>query len=46
MLIEKKQDSVKAKSIFEKRDKLVKYLVGKGYEPDLSWTAVKSQLPD
>lgn len=45
-LLEKKSEEVESENIFEKRDKLSKYAIQKGFEPDLVWQVLKKLLPD
>jgi regulatory protein len=40
-LIEKKNREYKSKNEFEQRAKIARFLMGKGYESDLVWEAVK-----
>ncbi|HEY8400032.1 MAG TPA: regulatory protein RecX [Cytophagaceae bacterium] len=42
MLAEKKAEEVKEKDIFIKKQKIARYLAGKGYEQDLVWDIVNS----
>lgn len=45
-LLEKKSIEIEAENLFEKRDKLSKYAIQKGYEPELVWASLKQILPD
>jgi regulatory protein len=45
-LIASRSDDLVEANIFAKRDKLSKFAIGKGYEPELVWTIVKELLPD
>jgi regulatory protein len=45
-ILEKKSVEVEAENIFVKRDKLSKYAIQKGYEPELVWKNLKELLPD
>ncbi|MBX2899290.1 MAG: RecX family transcriptional regulator [Cyclobacteriaceae bacterium] len=45
-LLQKKQVGLQAEPIFKQRDKLARYAIGKGYEPDLVWQVLKEILPD
>jgi regulatory protein len=45
-LLERKSEGVESENVFEKRDKLSKYAIQKGFEPDLVWQALKKLLPD
>ena len=44
-LLEKKEAASDEPNIFRKRDKLAKYAISRGYEPDLVWKVVKGLLP-
>lgn len=41
MLLVKKLDGLNDENSFVKRDKLAKYLIQKGFEPDMVWSMVK-----
>lgn len=43
-LLEKKFEEVNEPNAFKKRDKVARYAIGKGYEPELVWLLVK-ELP-
>jgi regulatory protein len=43
-LILKKAEQSTETNLFKKRDKIARYLIGKGYEPELVWDMVKAQL--
>lgn len=45
-IIAKKQDLVEQPNLFARRDKIARYAIQKGYEPDLVWQEVKRLLPD
>ena len=45
-LLERKGEETETENIFEKRDKLSKYAIQKGYEPDLVWSVLKELFPD
>lgn len=45
-LLEKKSTEIDTENIFEKRDKLSKYAIQKGYEPELVWQTLKRLIPD
>ncbi|HEY0651546.1 MAG TPA: regulatory protein RecX [Chryseosolibacter sp.] len=45
-ILEKKGDEVDEPNIFAKRDKLSKFAIQKGYEPDLVWKILKELFPD
>jgi regulatory protein len=40
-LLERKEKEVVASNAFEKRDKLARYAIQKGYEPELVWEILK-----
>ena len=40
-LIRKKSDQIEEENLFVKRDKLSKYVIHKGFEPELAWRLVK-----
>lgn len=39
-LIDKKEKEVKEKNVFKRKDKISKYLIRKGYEPELVWDKI------
>jgi regulatory protein len=39
-LIDKKEKEEKEKNVFKRKDKISKYLIRKGYEPDLVWDKI------
>jgi len=43
-LLEKRNNLSTETNVFKKRDKLAKYAIGRGYEPDLVWRIVKEIL--
>lgn len=45
-LLKEKSNQVEEPNIFVKRDKLSKYVIQKGYEPDLVWKTIKEIFPD
>ena len=45
-LLEKKSEEIDETNVFVKRDKLAKYAIQKGYEPDLAWKNVRALIPD
>ncbi len=45
-LLNKKSLHINASNIYTLRDKLSKYVIQKGFEPDLVWKELKSILPD
>lgn len=40
-LIRKKSELVEEENLFVKRDKLARYVIQKGFEPDLAWSVIK-----
>jgi regulatory protein len=46
LLLEKKGEEVAEENIFAKRDKISKYAIQKGYEPELVWKSLKQLFPD
>lgn len=45
-ILQKKAAEIEAENVFVKRDKLSKYAIQKGYEPDLVWKILKELFPD
>lgn len=45
-LLEKKTEDINEPNVFVKRDKLSRYAIQKGYEPDLVWKKVRALVPD
>ncbi len=45
-VIDKKAATLKEENPFRKRDKVARFAIGKGYEPELVWSLVKELLPD
>ena len=45
-ILEKKNGEVKEPNIYSQRDKLSKFAIQKGYEPDLVWKLLRELLPD
>ena len=45
-ILGKKTAEVDEPNVFVKRDKLSKYAIQKGYEPDLVWKKVRALIPD
>lgn len=43
-LLSKKEEQINEPNPFVKRDKLAKYVIQKGFEPDLVWQAVKKMV--
>ncbi len=43
-VLHKKNDSLDETNAFVRRDKLAKYAISRGFEPDLVWTEVKSMV--
>lgn len=44
--IKKKLHSIVEENVFKKRDKVARFAIGKGYEPELVWTYVMDLLPE
>ena len=44
--LRKKSESTTETNIFKKRDKVARFAIGKGYEPELVWTYVMDLMPD
>jgi regulatory protein len=42
----KKMESMTEANLFKKRDKVARFAIGKGYEPELVWNYVMDLLPD
>jgi regulatory protein len=45
-VIAKKTKLTAEDNLFRKRDKVARFAIGKGFEPELVWTVVKEMLPD
>ncbi len=45
-LIAKKTRTVTEQNLFKKRDKVARFVIGKGYEPELTWALVKEMISD
>jgi len=45
-LIKKKSTEINEENIFKKRDKIARFAIGKGYEPDMVWEYLKDSLSD
>lgn len=45
-LIRNKFEQTTAANIFELRNKIARYIIGKGYEPELTWDALKKIVTD
>lgn len=45
-LIKKKATEINEENRFKKRDKVARFVIGKGYEPELVWEYIKDLLPD
>ena len=43
-LIQKRNDPSKDPDLFIRRDRIAKYLMGKGFEPELVWSELKQQI--
>ncbi len=45
-LIRKKSELIHEENTFKKKDKVARYVIGKGYEPELVWEMVKNYFGD
>jgi regulatory protein len=45
-ILQKKSEEIDEENIFAKRDKLSKYAIQKGYEPELVWKTLKELFPN
>lgn len=45
-LIQKKATEIKEENAFKKRDKVARFVIGKGYEPELVWEYVRDIMSD
>ena len=45
-LIKKKSAESKEENLFKKRDKVARFVIGKGYEPDMVWEYVRDLMAD
>lgn len=45
-LVRKKSISLQEPNLYRKRDKVTRYVIGKGFEPELVWEIVRDLLPD
>jgi regulatory protein len=45
-LIDKKADDIDEENIYAKRDKLSKFVIQRGFEPDLVWKVIRELRPD
>lgn len=45
-LVEKKSQQVRQENLFVTRDQIARYVIQKGFEPDLVWTAVKEMIKE
>jgi regulatory protein len=45
-ILTKKNQELAEDNIYSHRDRLAKYAIQKGYEPELTWAVVKTLLPD
>lgn len=43
--MEKKQRSIKDKNPFVRKRKLADYLISRGYEPDMVWDLIRTEMP-
>lgn len=45
-LIQKKSAEIKEENPFKKRDKIARFVIGKGYEPELVWEYIRDIISD
>jgi len=45
-IIKKKNQNLTESNLFKKRDKVARFVIGKGYEAELVWSIVKDLIPD
>ncbi len=45
-VLEKKGQEIDEENVFTRRDRISKYAIQKGYEPDLVWKLLKEMFPD
>lgn len=45
-LLRKKSAAIQETNLFKKRDKIARYAIGKGYEPELVWEYVRDLVPE
>lgn len=45
-IIEQKNENIEEENLFVKRDKISKYAIQKGFEPDLVWKTIKEMIPN
>lgn len=45
-LLKKKSAAVQETNLFKKRDKIARYAIGKGYEPEMVWEYVRDLVPE
>jgi regulatory protein len=45
-ILEHKAKMISDENLYVKRDKLSKFAIAKGYEPDLTWKMIRALLPD
>lgn len=45
-LLTKKWESTRGNNIFEKKQKVARYAIGRGFEPELVWQQLKTLAPD
>jgi len=45
-LIKKKSAEIKEENLFRKRDKVARFVIGKGYEPEMVWEYVRDLMAD
>lgn len=45
-LIVKKSEAIQEPNLFKKRDKVARYAITKGFEPELVWELIRDAIPD
>lgn len=45
-LIKKKSAEIKEENLYKKRDKVARFVIGKGYEPEMVWEFVRDIMAD
>jgi regulatory protein len=44
-LVQKKSDSITEENLYKRRDIISKYVIAKGFEPELVWEMLKEEIP-
>lgn len=45
-LIKKKAETISEENLFKKRDKVARFVIGKGYEPEMVWEYIRDLMGD